>query len=377
MKKLLSILLSLMMALTAIPVAVFAQTQKSEWYNQIWYDEGLGELEVWGDFAVVRAARSDGADIIILVGYGGDDVDVVVPEGITAMTDGMYWKNRNEIVSITFPDSMTNLGYETMCSMAGLKEVYLPEGITRIAYAFANCPVLEKVNIPSTVTDIGYNAFSGCTAIKQIELPEGLQTIDSSAFQNTGLTEITIPSTVQWINQPFGGCNSLKKIVVTSSQTVLKNFSKNSVRSAVIYAPKGSEAESAAKKAGIPFCAIALNKTTLSLSKGKTYQLAFNSGSDATWKSSNSKVVSVSKTGKLTAKANGTATITATLYGKKYICKVTVQGHKTYTVKRGDTLWGIASKQLGNGRRYTEIMKLNGLKSTKIVAGQKLKLPER
>lgn len=63
-------------------------------------------------------------------------------------------------------------------------------------------------------------------------------------------------------------------------------------------------------------------------------------------------------------------------YRKEYTCKVTI-GAKTYTVKCGDTLWGIARKQLGTGSRYKEIMKLNGLKSTKIVAGKKLYLPEK
>ena len=50
---------------------------------------------------------------------------------------------------------------------------------------------------------------------------------------------------------------------------------------------------------------------------------------------------------------------------------------KTYTVVAGDTLWGIAKKELGNGSRYTEIVKLNGLKTTTIYSGQKLKLPEK
>lgn len=47
----------------------------------------------------------------------------------------------------------------------------------------------------------------------------------------------------------------------------------------------------------------------------------------------------------------------------------------TYTVKKGDTLYGIALNQLGSGSRYPEIVKLNGLTSTTIYPGQKLKLP--
>lgn len=49
--------------------------------------------------------------------------------------------------------------------------------------------------------------------------------------------------------------------------------------------------------------------------------------------------------------------------------------YKTYTVKKGDSLWAIAKNQLGNGSRWTEIKKLNGLTSNVIQPGQKLKLP--
>lgn len=48
-----------------------------------------------------------------------------------------------------------------------------------------------------------------------------------------------------------------------------------------------------------------------------------------------------------------------------------------YVVKKGDTLWGIAKKYLGDGMRWREIQKLNGLVSTIIYAGERLKLPEK
>lgn len=49
----------------------------------------------------------------------------------------------------------------------------------------------------------------------------------------------------------------------------------------------------------------------------------------------------------------------------------------TYTVKKNDTLWGIAAKLLGNGSRYKEIKTLNGLTSDTIYTGQKLKIPAK
>ncbi|MER7874821.1 N-acetylmuramoyl-L-alanine amidase [Streptomyces solisilvae] len=50
----------------------------------------------------------------------------------------------------------------------------------------------------------------------------------------------------------------------------------------------------------------------------------------------------------------------------------------TYTVGKGDTLWSIAASKLGDGSRWTEIAKLNGLKDPGAIAvGQKLKLPKK
>ena len=51
--------------------------------------------------------------------------------------------------------------------------------------------------------------------------------------------------------------------------------------------------------------------------------------------------------------------------------------YRKYTVRKGDTLWGIASKELGKGMRYKEIMSINGLTTTHIYPNQVLKLPSK
>lgn len=56
--------------------------------------------------------------------------------------------------------------------------------------------------------------------------------------------------------------------------------------------------------------------------------------------------------------------------------KPTTGGYATYTVKSGDSLWGIAERELGNGFLYDEIRKLNGLSDYWIYPGQILKLPK-
>lgn len=48
----------------------------------------------------------------------------------------------------------------------------------------------------------------------------------------------------------------------------------------------------------------------------------------------------------------------------------------TYTVQKGDSLWKIARKQLGNGNKYKLIQSANNLKGDLIRVGQQLKIPK-
>ena len=50
--------------------------------------------------------------------------------------------------------------------------------------------------------------------------------------------------------------------------------------------------------------------------------------------------------------------------------------YATYTVQKGDTLWRIAHKKLGSGKRYTEIKTASGIKSDNLKIGQVLKIPK-
>lgn len=82
--------------------------------------------------------------------------------------------------------------------------------------------------------------------------------------------------------------------------------------------PKPYEAEAATKKVTITN----VSKGTLTIKRGSTYQLKAktNSKSKVTfvWKSSNSKKVSVNKSGKIKGLQTGTATITVGVKGKNY-----------------------------------------------------------
>lgn len=74
---------------------------------------------------------------------------------------------------------------------------------------------------------------------------------------------------------------------------------------------------------------VKLSQTKVSLKVGQTKQLKLTgTKKSVTWSSSKKTVATVSKSGKVTAKAAGTVTITAKSNGKKYTCKVTVTAKK-------------------------------------------------
>ena len=71
-----------------------------------------------------------------------------------------------------------------------------------------------------------------------------------------------------------------------------------------------------------------LSATSKKVVKGQSFTLKVKnaSGKKISWKSSNKRVATVSKKGKVTTKKAGSATITATVAGKKLTCKVKVYG---------------------------------------------------
>lgn len=73
----------------------------------------------------------------------------------------------------------------------------------------------------------------------------------------------------------------------------------------------------------------------------------------------------------------GTRSVTDDFYNYWNLTRSDVYGvaYTEHTVRKGESLWAIAQKYLGSGRRYKEIKSLNSLKSDIIYVGQVLKIP--
>lgn len=113
---------------------------------------------------------------------------------------------------------------------------------------------------------------------------------------------------------------------------------------------------------------------------GSTHYTSANAAKGKSCKPGKAKVIGTFPTGKHPYQLKYVAGGGSTVYGWVDVSDVSAAAESDtdliYIVQKGDTLWSIAKKFLGNGFKYKTIMTLNGLKSQNIHIGQKLKLPK-
>lgn len=79
------------------------------------------------------------------------------------------------ITSITFGENQTYIGDNTFYGCSNLREVVIPERITKIGgSAFMYCAALETVTLPASITAIPEYAFNSCTNLRSLVIPDGV-----------------------------------------------------------------------------------------------------------------------------------------------------------------------------------------------------------
>ncbi len=166
-----------------------------------------------GTYAVYGKGTATGNYIKIPSTYNG--------KAVTTIRD-MAFSGRNELKSITIPDSVTSIGGRAFDNCDGLAsvcytgdiagwceitfgdvmsnptvyvdnlyinnaliagELTIPDNVKEIkAYAFNNYDKLTSVTIPNSVTSIGYRAFYVCEGLTSVSIPDSITSIGESAF---------------------------------------------------------------------------------------------------------------------------------------------------------------------------------------------------
>lgn len=107
-----------------------------------------------------------------------------------------------EVTNITVPNDVVFLKNQ-FPNMVNLDSITLPEGLTTIGFnTFNNCNGLTSITIPSTVTTIGTYAFYYARNITKLELPSGVTNIGGYAFSWMSrlvqfICNATIPPTLE------------------------------------------------------------------------------------------------------------------------------------------------------------------------------------
>ena len=106
--------------------------------------------------------------------------------------------------------------------IAGCKNSIIPTDGSVISIgneAFYDCSKLTSITIPDSVTSIGNSAFFSCSGLTSITISNSLISMGDYAFYCcSGLTSITIPNNVTSIGMAaFYGCSSLTSITIPDS----------------------------------------------------------------------------------------------------------------------------------------------------------------
>ena len=130
------------------------------------------------------------------------------------------FQNRNDIKSVTIPNSVISIGNWAFDGCGNLTSVTIGDSVTTIGEAaFSNCISLKNIDIPNSVKVIGKHAFYSCNSLTSVTIGKGVTRIDDTAFCYCySLSEIKIPNSVTAIgDSAFSNCTSLMKATIPNS----------------------------------------------------------------------------------------------------------------------------------------------------------------
>lgn len=219
-KRLLSILLVLLTALTLLPLGALADDNNKCGENLTWefkggtlsidgtgdmYDYSEDYLAPWNEHCleITNVTISGGVTSIGSYAFCYCSVkSITLPFGLKHIGISAFFYCPN-IQQIKIPDSVEYIDPYAFSCCKGLHTVQLPASLTLISEElFAECDNLRNLSIPDTVTEIGANAFSKCTEFSLTALPSSIKSIGAAAFANCGRIEsLALPKTLDSIGK--------------------------------------------------------------------------------------------------------------------------------------------------------------------------------
>lgn len=113
-------------------------------------------------------------------------------------------------------------------------------GASAMTQFMSSC--LVSVTLPETLTDIGYSSFASCYALQSVNIPSSITTIKASAFHYSGIKSIDLHSRVNKIElYAFTDCTALESVIVrATTPPTLGGYAFDNTNNCPIYVPYGS-----------------------------------------------------------------------------------------------------------------------------------------
>lgn len=143
---------------------------------------------------------------------------IIIPDNVTVV-DNMAFYGCDYLESITFGNSVKEMGKQVCEMCTDLTTVVIPDSVTKIgSHAFSGCTSIEKITIGCGVEEFGQWVFSHCTGI--LEIHSNVKYSSSSPiFSYSNFNEIIIGDEVSTFS--FSESNSLTKLSIGSGLTKL------------------------------------------------------------------------------------------------------------------------------------------------------------
>ena len=204
-KRILSILLAVLMLLSALPLGMVDTAYAAALASGKCGDSATWTLDNTGTLTISGTGATYNYDM-------DDDGNSAAPWCTKARIQ--------RVNKVVVNSGITELGYSMFSNCTQLTSVSLPSGLKRIGSClFLGCTRLSAITIPSSVTTIESNAFTHCDSITAITLPSGLRTMgDAVCSQMAKLTTATVSGGVTYLsNYAFNDCPSLKTITLPNT----------------------------------------------------------------------------------------------------------------------------------------------------------------
>lgn len=204
MKKLLSVVITLVLFLSSINLTACANNSKKYLGHRhigLYRGDFCEECDAicWdsGEGYVMMELGIDSNQYFLIEVYNDNAFSLLKQNDVLFNGTGAYNYCRR-IKHVYIASTVTTVHGFEYCSE--LENVVLCEGIEAIGYnAFNGCEKLENIELPKSITHIYGSAFSN-VPIREIELNDNLIHIGNGAFYNTEISSIYIPDSVKYID---------------------------------------------------------------------------------------------------------------------------------------------------------------------------------